>query len=73
VDEKSTSELIKTILNCSLVDEKSTPELIKTILNCSLVDEKSTPEHILEHWHKLVDCRKGPLCTDWQITKVCLI
>jgi hypothetical protein len=36
----------------------------------SLVDEKSTSDHIMEHWHKLVDCKQGPRFTDWHITKV---
>ncbi len=34
------------------------------------MDEKSTSDHIMEHWHKLVDCKQGPRFTDWHITKV---
>ena len=35
----------------------------------SLVDVRSTPDNIIEHWHRLVDCKQDALVTKWSITK----
>jgi len=40
-----------------------------TLVRLSLVDVRSTPDNIIEHWHRLVDCKQDALVTKWSITK----
>ena len=35
----------------------------------SLVDVRSTKDNIIEHWHRLVDCKNDALLAKWAITK----
>lgn len=35
----------------------------------SLVDTRSTKDHLIEHWHRLVDCKHDALVAKWAIQK----
>jgi len=40
-----------------------------TMVRMSLVDIRSAKDNIIEHWHRLVDCKKNALVAKWSITK----
>jgi len=40
-----------------------------TMVRMSLVDVRSTKDNIIEHWHRLVDCKNDALLAKWAITK----
>jgi len=40
-----------------------------TMVRMSLVDIRSAKDNIIEHWHRLVDCKKNALVANWSITK----
>jgi len=40
-----------------------------TMVRMSLVDVRSTRDNIIEHWHRLVDCKNDALLAKWAITK----
>ena len=40
-----------------------------TLIRMSLVDIRSTSENIIDHWHRLVDCREETLLPRWSMVR----
>ena len=40
-----------------------------TLIRMSLVDIRSSSESIIDHWHRLVDCREEVLAPRWSVVR----
>ena len=40
-----------------------------TLIRISLVDIRSSSENIIDHWHRLVDCREETLSPKWSVVR----